>query len=42
MSGYAEEVIAQHGVVDSTTHFLSKPFGVRSLQRKVRQALDAD
>ncbi len=41
MSGYAEQVIAQHGVVDPAAPIIEKPFGVRDLQRKVRQVLDA-
>ena len=31
MSGYTADVIARHGVVDSGSHFIAKPYNVRSL-----------
>lgn len=40
MSGYTADVIAHHGVLDEDVHFISKPFSVRDLTAKVRQALD--
>lgn len=41
MSGYSEEAIVQHGVLDSGTAFLQKPFNTESLVSKVREVLDA-
>ena len=40
MSGYTNDVIARHGVLDSETAFLQKPFTADSLGRKVRIVLD--
>jgi two-component system, cell cycle sensor histidine kinase and response regulator CckA len=41
MSGYSEEAIAQHGVLNPGTEFLQKPFTTEALIRKVREVLDA-
>ncbi len=40
MSGYGEDVIAHHGVLDQGITLLSKPFDLDSLIRQVRSALD--
>jgi nitrogen-specific signal transduction histidine kinase/FixJ family two-component response regulator len=40
MSGYTDDAIAHHGVLDSGTHFLAKPFVAADLARKVRAVLD--
>ena len=40
MSGYTADVIAHHGVLDEGVHFISKPFSVKDLTAKVREALD--
>ncbi len=40
MSGYTADIIAHHGKVEEGVHFLSKPFSIRSLAVKVREALD--
>jgi CheY-like chemotaxis protein len=40
MSGYADEVIARHGVLSSEDPFLQKPFSLDSLAQKVRSVLD--
>ncbi len=42
MSGYADAVIAQHGVLDEDADFLQKPFSVWALTSKVREALDSN
>jgi PAS domain S-box-containing protein len=41
MSGYTADVIARHGVLDESTHFLQKPFSLAALAHAVRKALDA-
>ena len=40
MSGYADEAVAQHGVLDPDTAFLQKPFTPEGLAKKVRGVLD--
>jgi two-component system, cell cycle sensor histidine kinase and response regulator CckA len=40
MSGYASEAVSRHGVLDEGIVFLQKPFTLRELAEKVRQALD--
>jgi len=41
MSGYADDAIVQHGVLDAAMQFLAKPFSGTDLARKVREALDS-
>ncbi len=41
MSGYTANVIAHRGVLEEGVHFLQKPFSVRNLAARVREALDA-
>ncbi|MCL4234813.1 MAG: response regulator, partial [Deltaproteobacteria bacterium] len=40
MSGYTEDAIARHGVLEDGTAFLQKPFTAADLARKIREALD--
>ena len=40
MSGYTDDVIADHGVLDAGTAFIQKPFAPDVLSRKVRDVLD--
>ena len=40
MSGYTDDAIVHHGVLDPGTHFISKPFAAADLQRKIREVLD--
>ncbi len=39
-SGYTDNVIAHHGVLDAGIEFVSKPFRVETLARRVREILD--
>jgi len=41
MSGYTDDAIVQHGVLDPGMIFLAKPFTLENLARKLREVLDA-
>lgn len=41
MSGYSDNAIVHHGVIDADVHFLQKPFSQKMLARKVREVLDS-
>ncbi len=40
MSGYTDNAIAHHGILEKGTNFMQKPFTVDGLARKVREVLD--
>jgi two-component system, cell cycle sensor histidine kinase and response regulator CckA len=42
MSGYTANVITHHGVLDEGVHFIQKPYSIRDLAAKVREALDQE
>jgi two-component system cell cycle sensor histidine kinase/response regulator CckA len=41
LSGYADDSIVQHGVLEPGLAFLQKPFTPETLARRVREVLDA-
>jgi signal transduction histidine kinase/DNA-binding response OmpR family regulator len=41
MSGYTDNAIFHHGVLDPGTHFIGKPFTAAELTCKIREVLDA-
>ena len=40
MSGYTEDIIAHHGILEKNLHFISKPFSEITLSQKVREVLE--
>lgn len=42
MSGYTANVIAHHGVLEKGVHFMQKPFSMKDLADKVREALSGN
>jgi PAS domain S-box-containing protein len=40
LSGYTDEAIVHHGILEKGIDFLAKPFGTEELLRKVREILD--
>jgi hypothetical protein len=41
MSGYTDEALGRHGVLEPGTFLLQKPFRVAALSQKVREVLEA-
>jgi len=42
MSGYTDEAIVHHGIVDSNIAFIQKPFSEHALAQKIREVLDSE
>jgi FixJ family two-component response regulator len=40
MSGYTDNTIVHHGVLEPGTQFIAKPFSAADLTHKVREVLD--
>ena len=41
LSGYADNAVVHHGLLDAGRAFLQKPFSAGTLAHKVREVLDA-
>jgi DNA-binding response OmpR family regulator len=42
MSGYTDDTVVRHGILEAKAEFLQKPFSPRDLLRRIRQVLDQD
>ncbi len=41
-SGYTENVVVHHGIVDKNLNFIGKPYSLQALARKLREVLEAN
>jgi len=41
MSGYTDDAIVRHGLLDERLNFIQKPFDSATVARKVRELLDS-
>ena len=41
MSGYTDDAIVQHGILEEGISYLQKPFSLNELAHKVREALES-
>ncbi len=42
MSGYTNDAVVRHGVLENTIAFIQKPITPEALVRKIREVLDAE
>ena len=42
MSGYTDEAIVEHGILDAGIHFIPKPFSPASMAQKILEVLNSD
>jgi DNA-binding NtrC family response regulator len=40
MSGYTSDIIAHRGILEKDIHFIQKPFSIKDLSARVREALE--
>jgi YesN/AraC family two-component response regulator len=40
-SGFTENVIAHHGIIDEGLHYIAKPYSVAGLEAKLHEVLSA-